>query len=79
MPRLTKEGIGASPHTWGTALKTVYTAHFVGAYGNAPTIEGVTTKGGDVDFGENRIIDAHFRPSNQPGFGLSLPSRSQAR
>ena len=32
MPRLTKEGIGASPRTWGTALKTVYTAHFVGAY-----------------------------------------------
>lgn len=73
MPRLTKEGIGVSPHTWGTALKTVYTAHFVGAYGNAPTIEGVTTKGGDVDFGENRVVDAQFRPSNQPGFGLSLP------
>ena len=76
MPRLTKQGIGVSPHTWGTALKTVYTAHFVGAYGNAPTIEGVTTQGGDVDFGENRIIDARFQPSNQPGFGLSLPSRS---
>ena len=74
MPQLTKQGIGASPHTWGTALKTVYTAHFVGAYGNAPTIEGVTTKGADVDFGENRIIDAQFHPSNQPGFGLSLPS-----
>ena len=68
------QGIGVSPHTWGTALKTVYTAHFVGAYDNAPTIEGVTTQGGDVDFGENRIIDAQFHPSNQPGFGLSLPS-----
>ena len=76
MPRLTKQGIGASPHTWGTALKTVYTAHFVGTYGNAPTIEGVTTQGGDVDFGENRIVDAQFHPSNQPGFGLSLPTRS---
>ena len=78
-PRLAKQGIGVSPHTWGTALKTVYTAHFVGAYGNAPTIEGVTTKGGNVDFGDNRIVDAQFRPSNEPGFGLSLPSRSQAR
>jgi len=75
LPRLTKEGIGVSPHTWGTALKTVYTAHFVGAYGNAPTIEGVTTKGGDVDFGENRIVDAQFHPSNQPGFGLALPAQ----
>ena len=74
MPRLTTQGIGASPHTWGSALKTVYTAHFVGAYGNAPTIEGVTTKGGDVGFGENRIIDAQYQPSGQPGFGLSLPS-----
>jgi L-alanine-DL-glutamate epimerase-like enolase superfamily enzyme len=76
MPRLSKEGIGVSPHTWGTAFKTVYTAHFVGAYGNAPTIEGVTTQGGDVDFGENTIIDAQFHPSSAPGFGLSLPSRS---
>lgn len=76
MPRLTKQRIGVSPHTWGTALKTVYTAHFVGAYGNAPTVEGVTTKGGDVDFGENRIVAGQFRPSSQPGFGLTLPSQT---
>ncbi len=76
MPRLTKDGIGVSPHTWGTALKSVYSAHFVGAYGNAPTVEGVTTQGGDIDFGENKIIDAQFHPSNQPGFGLSLPPLS---
>jgi len=73
MPRLTKQGIGVSPHTWGSALKTVYTAHFVGAYGNAPTVEGVTSQGGNVDFGENRIVNAQFQPSNQPGFGLALP------
>ena len=76
MPRLTREGVGASPHTWGTALKTVYTAHLIGAYGNAPTIEGVTTRGGDVDFGDNKIVNAQFRPSNQPGFGLALPAQS---
>ncbi len=40
------------------------------------TIEGVTTQGDDVDFGENRIIDAQFHPSNQPGFGLSPPTLS---
>ncbi|HAY79079.1 MAG TPA: mandelate racemase/muconate lactonizing protein [Planctomycetaceae bacterium] len=74
MPRLTRQGIAASPHTWGTALKTVYAAHFAAAYGNAPTIEGVTTRGGDVGFGENKIVHAQFHPSHQPGFGLALPS-----
>lgn len=73
MPGLIQAGIGASPHTWGSALKTVYTAHFVGAYGNAPTIEGVTTVGGNVDFGENKIVDGQFHPSSKPGFGLTRP------
>ncbi len=73
---LSKEGILASPHTWGSALKTVYTAHLIGAYGNAPTIEGVTTADSDVDFGENRIVQGRLHPSGQPGFGLSLPTPS---
>ena len=73
MPRLTKQGTAASPHTWGTALKTVYTAHLIGAYGNAPTLEGVTTKGGNVNFGNNRIVEGKFQPSHEPGFGLALP------
>ncbi|MDG2222437.1 MAG: enolase C-terminal domain-like protein, partial [Rubripirellula sp.] len=77
MPGLIRQAVGASPHTWGSALKTVYTAHLVGAYGNAPTIEGVTTEGGDVDFGENEIVNAQYRPSSKPGFGLSLPTRTE--
>ena len=74
MPGLIQAGIQVSPHTWGSALKTVYVAHFVGAWGHSPTVEGITTKDGDVDFGENRIVDGQFVPSSKPGFGLHLPS-----
>ena len=31
---------------------------------------------GDVDFGENKIVNAQVHPSSEPGFGLSLPSHS---
>ncbi len=74
MPGLIKAGVQISPHTWGSALKSVYVAHFVGAWGHSPTIEGVTTKGGNVDFGKNRIVDGQFVPSSEPGFGLHLPT-----
>ncbi|HUF61143.1 MAG TPA: enolase C-terminal domain-like protein [Verrucomicrobiales bacterium] len=74
MPKLIAGGIAASPHTWGSALKTVYTAHLAAALGNTPTVEGVTTAGGDVDFEENRIVEARFQPSSKPGFGLGLPA-----
>ncbi len=74
MPKLIAGGIAASPHTWGSALKTVYAAHLAAALGNTPTVEGVTTAGGDVDFGENHIVEARFQPSSKPGFGLGLPA-----
>ena len=32
----------ASPHSWGDAIKTCYSSHLAAAYGNVPTIEGVT-------------------------------------
>ena len=64
MSRLARGGTAVSPHTWGTALKTVYTAHLIGAYGNAPTLEGVTTQGGNVKFGGNRIVAGKFQPSH---------------
>ena len=72
MPELAAQGIQASPHTWGCSLKTVYTAHLVGGLGNAPTIEGVTSGGQDVDFEENKIINGRFVPSPKPGFGVNL-------
>lgn len=72
LPALAKQGLAASPHAWGSGLKTTYIAHLAAAYGNHVTIEGVTTREEAVDFGENRIVDGKFRPSNQPGFGITL-------
>ncbi len=72
MPGLKQRRIAASPHTWGSGLKTVYTAHFAAAEENHPTLEGVTCLHDEVDFGENRIVDGRFQPSSQPGFGLTL-------
>lgn len=72
MPELKQQNVAVSPHTWGSGLKTVYTAHLVGGLGNAPTVEGVTCNDADVDFGENRIVDGQFQPSSEPGFGLRL-------
>lgn len=72
MPRLKAGGISASPHTWGSGLKSIYTAHFAGAVGNHPTVEGVTFVEDDVDRGENMIIDGQLVPSSRPGFGLVL-------
>jgi L-alanine-DL-glutamate epimerase-like enolase superfamily enzyme len=72
MPNLKAAEVAASPHTWGSGLKTVYTAHFAAALGNHPTIEGVSCLHDEVDFGENRIVDGRFHPSSQPGFGLSV-------
>jgi len=72
MPRLIKTRTQASPHAWGSGLKTVYAAHLVGGLGNAPTIEGVTCSHEHVDFGDNRLRDGKLQLSAQPGFGLKL-------
>ncbi|MBX7165435.1 MAG: hypothetical protein K1X74_03715 [Pirellulales bacterium] len=72
MPRLERTKTQASPHAWGSGLKTIYTAHLLAALGNAPTIEGVTCSHEAVDFGENLIRDGQQQVSNQPGFGLKL-------
>ena len=72
MPRLIKTGTQASPHAWGSGLKTVYVAHLVGGLGNAPTIEGVTCSQEHVDFGENIIREGKLQLSTKPGFGLTL-------
>jgi len=72
MARLKQQDILASPHTWGSGLKTIYTAHLVGGMGNAPTVEGVTCSHADVDFGENVIRDGKLQLPSAPGFGLTL-------
>jgi D-galactarolactone cycloisomerase len=72
MPRLRAIKAQASPHNWGSALKTVYTAHLIAALGNSPSLEGVTTNTKEVDFGDNIIRDGKLQVSSAPGFGLKL-------
>ena len=73
MPELAGKGVAASPHTWGSGLKTVYAAHLGAGMGNVPTIEGVTTaEDSDVDYGDNRIVDGRYHVSDEPGFGVTL-------
>lgn len=65
-------GLMASPHTWGSALKTNYTAHLAGAFGTIPTIEGVTCTSDDVDLTDYRIKKGKLLLSAKPGFGMDL-------
>jgi L-alanine-DL-glutamate epimerase-like enolase superfamily enzyme len=72
MPRLKARKVLASPHCWGSGLKTVYTAHLAAALGNTPTIEGVTCASDAVDFGGNVIRDGRQQLPDAPGFGLKM-------
>ena len=72
MPRLLKTRTQASPHAWGSGLKTVYAAHLAGALGHAPTLEGVTCSHEHVDFGDNVLRQGKMQLSPKPGFGLAL-------
>jgi D-galactarolactone cycloisomerase len=72
MPRLVASGTLASPHCWGSGLKSIYTAHLLAATGNTPTIEGVSCRHDHVDFGQNVIRDGKQHVSTLPGFGLRL-------
>ncbi|MCA9052196.1 MAG: hypothetical protein KDA75_00085 [Planctomycetaceae bacterium] len=71
---LVRQKLLASPHTWGSGLKTVYAAHLGGGLGGLPTVEGVTCSPADVDFGEHVIRDGNLQLSSKPGFGLALKS-----
>ena len=73
MPQLNEQNVAASPHTWGSALKTVHAAHFAAAgVGTVPTVECVTAVDSEVDFGDNRVADGSFEVSHKPGFGMKL-------
>lgn len=72
MPQLKNSGTLASPHAWGSQLKTNVISHLCGAYGNTATIEGVTCYSDDVDFGEYQLKEGKLLPSSAPGFGMKL-------
>lgn len=72
LPRLAATRTLASPHAWGSGLKTVYAAHLLGGLGQGASVEGVTCSHEHVDFGGNRIRDGRLQLSPEPGFGLKL-------
>lgn len=72
IPRLKATKTLASPHCWGSGLKSIYTAHLLGGLGNGVTTEGVTCSHEHVDFGENLIRDGKLQLSTKAGFGLAL-------
>lgn len=72
MPELIQLGAQASPHAWGSLLKSYYTAHLAGGLGNTITIEGVTSTSDDVDFSGYEINNGKLIPSSSPGFGMPL-------
>lgn len=65
-------GLLASPHAWGSAIKTNYIAHLTGAFGNTPTIEGVTCISDDIDLTGYQLKKGKLIPSSNPGFGMEL-------
>ena len=72
MPELKTMGIWASPHAWGSQIKTNAIAHLAAAYGNTVTIEGVTCISDDFDLGDYRLENGKLIPSFAPGFGMTL-------
>jgi D-galactarolactone cycloisomerase len=73
MPELAARGIHASPHTWGSYLRTCYTAHLAAGIGNVLTIEGVTSTSDDIDLSGYSLKDGYLTPPSAPGFGMALP------
>ncbi|MDR2146521.1 MAG: hypothetical protein LBE91_08715 [Tannerella sp.] len=71
-PRLQEIGMMMSPHAWGSALKSFYITHLTGAYGNTPTIEGVTCFSDDIDLSAYRLVKGRITPPSAPGFGMKL-------
>jgi len=72
MPQLKKYNMLASPHSFGSMLKTHYNVHIAAACGNVVTIEGVTCISDDIDYGDYNIADGKIQVSDKPGFGMRL-------
>jgi L-alanine-DL-glutamate epimerase-like enolase superfamily enzyme len=72
MDELKSYKILASPHAFGSMLKTHYISHIAAAFGNVVTIEGVTCFSDQIEFGDYKIIDGKINVSDVPGFGMKL-------
>lgn len=65
-------GLLASPHAWGSAVKTNYIAHLSGAFGSTATIEGVTCTSDDVDLSGYMLKKGKLLLPDKSGFGMEL-------
>ena len=72
IPFLKKHKAMASPHTWGSMLKTHYVSHLAAGLENTAIIEGVTCISDEIDYGDYKIKDGKLHVSDAPGFGMKL-------
>ncbi len=72
MPSLIELNTLASPHAWGSLLKTHYISHMAAGLGNVCTLEGVSCLSDEIDFGDYCITDGKLQVSEQPGFGMKI-------
>lgn len=74
-PEMAKTKILASPHAWGSGIKTNYIAHLASVYGHTVTIEGVTSFSDEIDLTHYKIEKGMLVPPGLPGFGMKLLKR----
>lgn len=73
MKEVQANGWMASPHAWGTVLKTHYCAHLAAAYPHhIPFIEAVLGETEGVDYGGYELNCGVMTLSAKPGFGMDL-------
>jgi L-alanine-DL-glutamate epimerase-like enolase superfamily enzyme len=70
LPLIASTGLRASPHCYGSMLKTCYTAHLAIATGQFPTLEGLPGETEGVS--TYQLRDGLLYVSEHPGFGLDL-------
>jgi len=74
MPEFRALGVRASPHAWGTPLKTLYAAQIAAGLGNVITVEGVPGETLGADTSGYRLADGRLTVPETPGFGIPLTS-----
>jgi L-alanine-DL-glutamate epimerase-like enolase superfamily enzyme len=73
MKRLEPKGYLASPHAWGSVVKTHYCAHFAAAYPrNIPYTEAVLGDSEGVDYSGYILKNGILHLPDKPGFGMDL-------
>jgi D-galactarolactone cycloisomerase len=72
MPTLAELGVRASPHAWGSPLKTLYAAQIAAGLGNVVTVEGVPGLTEGVDTSGYALQEGELSIPDRPGFGISL-------